>query len=52
MSRTWPTMAAAGLEVLDRKGGLINVILLDLMMPEMNGTASSARSPSARARFR
>lgn len=27
----------AGLEVLDRKGGLINVILLDLMMPEMNG---------------
>ncbi|MCF3638455.1 sigma-54 dependent transcriptional regulator [Rhizobium sp. TRM95111] len=29
----------AGLDVLDRKGGLINVILLDLMMPEMNGTA-------------
>ncbi|MFD1328158.1 sigma-54-dependent transcriptional regulator [Mycoplana ramosa] len=29
----------AGLEVLDRKGGLISVILLDLMMPEMNGTA-------------
>jgi DNA-binding NtrC family response regulator len=28
-----------GLEVLDRKGGLINVILLDLMMPEMNGSA-------------
>lgn len=28
-----------GLEVLDRKGGLISVILLDLMMPEMNGTA-------------
>ncbi|MDX3929311.1 MAG: sigma-54 dependent transcriptional regulator [Shinella sp.] len=29
----------SGLEVLDRKGGLINVILLDLMMPEMNGSA-------------
>ncbi|PTM94358.1 sigma-54-dependent transcriptional regulator [Mycoplana dimorpha] len=29
----------SGLEVLDRKGGLISVILLDLMMPEMNGTA-------------
>ncbi|MBD9373490.1 sigma-54-dependent Fis family transcriptional regulator [Rhizobium sp. ARZ01] len=28
-----------GLEVLDRKGGLISVILLDLMMPEMNGSA-------------
>ncbi|QRM56639.1 sigma-54 dependent transcriptional regulator [Sinorhizobium sp. BG8] len=28
-----------GLDVLDRKGGLINVILLDLMMPEMNGSA-------------
>ncbi|OJF94545.1 sigma-54-dependent transcriptional regulator [Pararhizobium antarcticum] len=27
----------SGLEILDRKGGLINVILLDLMMPEMNG---------------
>ena len=27
----------AGLDMLDRKGGLINVILLDLMMPEMNG---------------
>nr|WP_306766164.1 sigma-54 dependent transcriptional regulator [Shinella pollutisoli] len=29
----------AGLDLLDRKGGLINVILLDLMMPEMNGSA-------------
>ena len=29
----------AGLDLLDRKGGLFNVILLDLMMPEMNGTA-------------
>ncbi len=29
----------SGLEVLDRKGGLIDVILLDLMMPEMNGAA-------------
>ncbi|MCP8894241.1 sigma-54 dependent transcriptional regulator [Shinella daejeonensis] len=28
----------AGLDMLDRKGGLINVILLDLMMPEMNGS--------------
>ncbi len=28
-----------GLDVLDRKGGLISVILLDLMMPEMNGSA-------------
>ncbi len=29
----------AGLDLLDRKGGLINVILLDLMMPEINGSA-------------
>ena len=29
----------AGLDLLDRKGGIINVILLDLMMPEMNGSA-------------
>lgn len=29
----------AGLELLSRKGGVINVILLDLMMPEMDGLA-------------
>ncbi len=27
----------SGLELLERKGGMINVILLDLLMPEMNG---------------
>ncbi|MEK1932558.1 MAG: response regulator, partial [Pararhizobium sp.] len=27
----------SGLELLERKRGLISVILLDLMMPEMNG---------------
>lgn len=27
----------SGLELLQRKGGIINVILLDLLMPEMNG---------------
>ncbi len=27
----------SGLELLERKGGIINVILLDLLMPEMNG---------------
>ncbi|MDO9415174.1 sigma-54-dependent transcriptional regulator [Pararhizobium sp.] len=28
-----------GLELLSRKGGVMNVIILDLMMPEMNGIA-------------
>jgi len=27
----------SGLELLGRKGGIVNVILLDLLMPEMNG---------------